>query len=330
MTNPCMVSPNTVDTFKIKQTRDKTKVYTIRPNANYDCNSTPVPNRGAGTHYQNVDEYFCNGDSDYLNLKNDNIQHDDSFDCTELSLPSDSYIDHIDLIGYFKLDSEVSDSSNYIRFWFDMIFNGGFHSTEDSPNFLNMLNANVGVYTKISCRFDTSFATGHKWKVGEINGDYDYGGGIFLTDIFYGITCKLNSGNTIHFSQFYIDVYVGHDVIDEIELPIPETIMIQQSIDTNFLNFQSGNSKDYALQRNKKTLKITGIMWDGCTDGVTTCTELIQKIREYSKYLSPVILEDFKYSEYDSIEFNIINFNANQVQQQPNMYEWELDLEFVE
>jgi hypothetical protein len=111
------------------------------------------------------------------------------------------------------------------------------------------------------------------------------------------------------------------------KLPKPSAIPLSHDIETKSLNFQSGNRKTYGLKRNGKKLTLTGLIWDGCVDGILTGAEIINNIRTMAKYLEPVTITGLKYTQYNTT-YNIITFNPVQVQQKPNLYEWELVLEF--
>jgi hypothetical protein len=130
-------------------------------------------------------------------------------------------------------------------------------------------------------------------------------------------------------SQIYAKINLTAYHTITAKLPKPSNIPLNQNIETKSLNFQSGNRKTYGLRRSGKRLIMTGLIWDGCVDGILTAAEIITNIKTMAKYLEPVTISGLKYSQYNK-EYNIVSFNPVQIQQKPNLYEWELTLEFCE
>jgi hypothetical protein len=112
-------------------------------------------------------------------------------------------------------------------------------------------------------------------------------------------------------------------------LPSPIDIQIDQQIDTKGLNFWSGNREVYAQGRNSKRTNLSGLMWDGCTDGTTTCEDLIACVRQLGKYQNPMSITGLRYNDLNT-DYNIISFGWKRLYKRPNCYAWNLELEFCD
>jgi len=130
-------------------------------------------------------------------------------------------------------------------------------------------------------------------------------------------------------SQLYGTLNLSINTISTCLLPKPEWdgIRVNQDIETMGLNFWSGNREVYALGRSSKRTQLSGTMWDGCTDGVTTCEGIISCIRTLAKLKLPITISGLRYSDLN-VEYNIISFSWKRIQEKPNEYAWELELEF--
>ena len=130
-------------------------------------------------------------------------------------------------------------------------------------------------------------------------------------------------------SQMYAIVNAQSEVSDYLLLPYPSKVEIRHNINTNAINFQSGNRKSYGIQRSKKTLILSGLLWDGCVDSSASCMEIINNVKTMAKRLEQITLDDFIYPSLCT-DYNIISFTPVQISKRPNLYEWKLELEFVD
>jgi len=112
-------------------------------------------------------------------------------------------------------------------------------------------------------------------------------------------------------------------------LPKPVDILVDQDLETMGLNFWSGNREVYGLGRSSKRTTLSGLMWDGCTDSVTTCEDLIECIRSLAKRQQPISIDGLRYDDLNT-DYNITAFSWRQVCECPNNYEWRLELEFTD
>ena len=110
-------------------------------------------------------------------------------------------------------------------------------------------------------------------------------------------------------------------------LPKPIDIQVDHQANTEGLNFWSGNREVYSLGRSSKRTTRSGTMWDGCTDGVTTCEELIDCVRALGKKQKSINITGLRYNILNCA-YNIISFSWVQVKEKPNNYDWSLELEF--
>lgn len=111
------------------------------------------------------------------------------------------------------------------------------------------------------------------------------------------------------------------------KLPKPVDIQVDHQIDTSGLNFWSGNREVYAIGRSSKRTTLSGLMWDGCTDGVSTCEDIIDCVRELGKRQQAITVSGMRYGILNC-KYNIISFSWVQIKEKPNTYEWSLELEF--
>jgi hypothetical protein len=103
------------------------------------------------------------------------------------------------------------------------------------------------------------------------------------------------------------------------------------------LNFWSGDREVYGLSRSSKGMTLSGLLWDGCTDGVSTCEDIIHCIRALGKLKQPINIAGLRYTYMNTdyltglaINYNIISFGWKQVAKKTNTYEWQLELEFCD
>ena len=113
------------------------------------------------------------------------------------------------------------------------------------------------------------------------------------------------------------------------KLPKPVDILVNQDIDTNALNFWSGNREVYALGRSSKRTMLSGIMWDGCTDGTSTCEDIIHCVRALGKAKTAITISDLRYVDLN-VNYNILSFSWKQQDECSNTYDWQLELEFCD
>jgi hypothetical protein len=139
----------------------------------------------------------------------------------------------------------------------------------------------------------------------------------------------------IRTTQAYAEIRTTSD--STCYLPKPVDIQITQSINTNALNFWSGNREVYGLSRSSKRMIMSGILWDGCTDGITTCEDIIQCVRTLGKLKEPINIAGLRYTYMNTdyltgnpINYNIISFGWKQVAKKTNTWEWMLELEFCD
>lgn len=117
-------------------------------------------------------------------------------------------------------------------------------------------------------------------------------------------------------------------------LPKPVDLEVVQNIDTNALNFWSGDREVYGLGRSSKRLMLSGLLWDGCTDGTSTCEDIIHCVRDMGKLKQPMNIAGLRYALLNNdtvtglpLDYNIISFGWKQILEKPNQYEWQLELE---
>jgi len=132
---------------------------------------------------------------------------------------------------------------------------------------------------------------------------------------------------TIATSQLYATVNMNLNQTITCTLPKPVDINVNHDIETKGLNFWSGNREVYTIGRSSKRTTLSGLLWNGCTDGISTCEQIIACIRTLGKYKKPIDLTGLRYPDLN-VEYNIVAFSWKQIQEKPNTYEWELELEF--
>ena len=139
----------------------------------------------------------------------------------------------------------------------------------------------------------------------------------------------------IRTTQCYAEIRTSSD--STCYLPKPVDIQINHNINTNSLNFWSGDREVYGLSRSSKGMTLSGLLWDGCTDGVSTCEDIIHCVRELGKLKQPINIAGLRYTYMNTdyltglaINYNIISFGWKQVAKKTNTYEWQLELEFCD
>jgi hypothetical protein len=146
------------------------------------------------------------------------------------------------------------------------------------------------------------------------------------------VWCVVNYNKTylnpeIRTTQEYVEINTTQTVT--CSLPKPIDIEVNQQIDTKGLNFWSGNREVYAQGRNSKRTNLSGLMWDGCTDGTTSCEDLINCVRTLGKYQNPIAITGLRYNDLN-VDYNIISFGWKRINKRPNTYSWSLELEFCD
>lgn len=117
-------------------------------------------------------------------------------------------------------------------------------------------------------------------------------------------------------------------------LTSPEIISGNHNVETKALNFWSGNREVYAIGRTSKRTILSGKIWDYCVDGVSQCSLIINCIRNLAKTAAsvqlPVLINGLYYTELNTF-YNIISFDWTHIQELPlNVYEWKIELEFID
>ena len=148
---------------------------------------------------------------------------------------------------------------------------------------------------------------------------------IYVTVDYY--IAQVNS--EIRTTQQYVDIYTTQTISCILPKPEWDGIQVNQDIDTNALNFWSGDREVYSLGRSSKRTTLSGIMWNGCTDGTTTCEDIIHCIRALGKLQQPVAIAGLRYSDLN-VDYNIISFSWKQQSECTNIYDWNLELEFTD
>jgi hypothetical protein len=136
----------------------------------------------------------------------------------------------------------------------------------------------------------------------------------------------------IRTTQLYVEVRATETV--KCYLPKPVDLEVVQNINTNALNFWSGDREVYSLGRSSKRLMLSGLLWDGCTDGTSTCEDIIHCIRDMGKLKQPMNIAGLRYALLNNdtvtglpVNYNIISFGWKQILEKPNQYTWQLELE---
>jgi hypothetical protein len=130
-------------------------------------------------------------------------------------------------------------------------------------------------------------------------------------------------------TQVYAVVTSEVTATSSCRLPKPIDIKVNHDIDTTGLNFWSGNRDVFAEGRSSKRTTLSGIMWDGCTDGVSTCEDIIHCIRALGKLQQPITIGGLRYADLN-VEYNILSFSWKQQSECTNIYDWNLELEFTQ
>jgi hypothetical protein len=130
-------------------------------------------------------------------------------------------------------------------------------------------------------------------------------------------------------TQVYVTIHSETTTPITCKLPKPVDIKVNHDVDTQGLNFWSGNRDVYALGRSSKRTTLSGIMWDGCTDGTSTCEDIIHCIRALGKLQQPVAVAGLRYADLNT-DYNIISFSWKQQLECTNTYDWELELEWCD
>jgi hypothetical protein len=145
----------------------------------------------------------------------------------------------------------------------------------------------------------------------------------------FHITPEIEFGmGELRCTQMYATVVYSEPTPTPCLLPKPIDIQVNCDYETMGLNFWSGNREVYSLGRSSKRTSLSGVMWDGCTNGVDTCEDIIACVRALAKLQRPIEIDGLRYNELDCI-YNILSFSWNQVSECPNTYDWNLELEFA-
>jgi len=155
------------------------------------------------------------------------------------------------------------------------------------------------------------------------------GANMYLTKLSIDSVLIKSDTSELRVTQAFLELFYHLASPSACKLPQPETLNINQSFDTNAINFDSGTREVYGLGRNGKTLSISGTMWDGCTNGSDTCETIITCIRTLAKRQQKITLSGLYYTDYNT-DYNILRFSWVQTSRYPNVYEWSLDLEFCD
>ncbi len=292
----------------------------LYPNSSSAALVTGVPPQSDANLYLNIDEEECDASTSY-------VYTDQSIALMIVGFQNLIGVDPSYEFGYLKLNACVASlvfprcpfGDQWDSFFFG-IEDGSLPSKNQTDNLAEGdFLAVEGVWKPYSYIWTLNPLTGQRWTAANINA-------LNIWIHWYNINM---CGALYSVSQLNLEVVYRPTYNQEVKLPYPSKFNVDHTIDTKSLNFQSNDSKSYGVQRNNKTLTLSGLMWDGCTDGSTTCTEIIENIRTMSKRLEKIDISGFAYPSFNG-EYNIISFIPNQISQQPNVYEWELKLEFVD
>lgn len=187
-------------------------------------------------------------------------------------------------------------------------------------------------------KYDSNPSTGLPWTATELD-DLQLGVGLFqrtgayyaqCNDVYLDIYYIHPESGEVAVTQCYMVVNAEHVMQSTCRLPSPawDGIQVNQDIDTMGLNFWSGNREVYGLGRSSKRTILSGLMWDGCTNGTDTCEDIIACVRALAKKQKTVTITGLYYPTLND-DYNIISFSWTQIAEKPNHYEWTLELEFV-
>jgi hypothetical protein len=70
-------------------------------------------------------------------------------------------------------------------------------------------------------------------------------------------------------------------------------------------------------------------MWDGCTDGTSTCEDIIHCVRALGKAKVAITISDLRYVDLNT-NYNIISFSWKQQSECTNTYDLVLELEWCD
>lgn len=197
----------------------------------------------------------------------------------------------------------------------------------------------AGNYSIISTTYTSNPSTLNPWTPDEID-NLQIGVEIYVAHNPHSMSCdsvilwvnytEAEYGE-VATTQVYATLNLEKPISVTCYLPSPEWngIQVNQDIDTMGLNFHSGNREVYGLGRSSKRTILSGLMWDGCTDGVSTCEDIIACIRALGKLQKPIALTGLLYNDLNT-DYNIISFNWNQISECTNHYEWSIELEFCD
>lgn len=189
-------------------------------------------------------------------------------------------------------------------------------------------------WTLFSYTWTTNPSTSNPWTKAEIDAleigiamRQPYSQNVYCTQLYIIVNYNAEVSPEIRCTQYYVDVYY----IDDLECQLPKPIDISTSHDhiVKALTFWSGNREVYGLCRESKRLLISGMLWDGCTDGVTEATDLIGCIKNVAKYKQQVSICGFRYGQFNT-SYKILSFGWKKHSEQEPVYDWILELEFDE
>ena len=237
-------------------------------------------------------------------------------------------------INYVKIRAHAMYSGNDGAYCTLVGIIPGYPGSFSGANYTDLSNSNYFQFP-IEASWDTHPFTGNPWTWADID-TLEIGVQLqCLSGSNWARLCSVelivNSNYleqpTIATSQLYANVNLNLNKTITCTLPKPVDINVNQDIETKGLNFWSGNREVYTIGRSSKRTTLSGLLWDGCTDGIKTCDQIIACVRALGKYKKPIDLIGLRYPDLN-VEYNIVAFSWKQIQEKPNTYEWELELEF--
>ncbi|RPI86134.1 MAG: hypothetical protein EHM34_00120 [Nitrosopumilales archaeon] len=291
---------------------------------------TELTPQGSASNWENINEDWIFSETDYNYTTTATTWKYDLYGLNDYPLPSErGPISHIIIHAFCR--------QNYV--WGTM--SQAKTAIKTYGNIYYGTAVNVGNQSYWQVPVETTYTknpfTGNDWTWPEIDA-LQAGIGLYRSADASWVRCACcfvevfaNSlGNAqIATSQIYATLNISINTTETCSLPKPVDIDVRHEVDARGLNFWSGNREVYALGRTSKRTVLSGIMWDGCTDGTSTCEDIINCIRTMAKRQLPIALTGLRYS-YLNTNYNIISFAWKKQFNCSNISDWELELEFCD
>ena len=208
------------------------------------------------------------------------------------------------------------------------------HLFSGSSKVTDEIYCNENTDKLLTFTFETDPNTGSAWTESSVT---NITAGI---EIIPAVNVECDCAGEHHISQLYLQVnHTLTDVSPEIrvkkqyievgyipteatvELNTPTDIHVNNSRNINKINFWNGSREVYDMNRNNKSMTISGMEWE---DG----GDKIQALRNMGLDGSDVDVTGFSFDPWNRT-YKIVSLNWVQVSIKPNVWKWKIDLEEV-